>query len=117
MHKIILLTKKFNLLKLSKDNLLFEREHPYITHESARQIIIYFKTKDGKDYAISMYNGKRLLDNDLEIATEGKKYNSFYWEVLPCDEQEEVYLHISEIDEYINFVMQDKELTLNNQTV
>ena len=53
-------TKKFNLLKLSKDNLLFEREHPYITHESARQIIIYFKTKYGKDYAISMYNGKRL---------------------------------------------------------
>lgn len=104
---------KFDLLKLSKENLLFERAHPYITHESARQILIYFKTKDGKDYAISMYNGKRILDNDLEIAKEGKQYTSFYWEVLPCDEKEEVYLHLSEIDEYINSVMEDKKLTLN----
>jgi hypothetical protein len=104
---------KFNLLKLSKENLLFERAHPYITNESARQIIIYFKTKDGEDYAISMYNGKRIFDNNLEIAKEGKQYASFYWEVLPCDEKEEVYLHISEIDQYINSVMKDKELTLN----
>tara|TARA_R100000278_G_scaffold72309_2_gene56817 strand:+ start:953 stop:1273 length:321 start_codon:yes stop_codon:yes gene_type:complete len=103
---------KFNLLKLSKENLLFERAHPYIKL-CARQIIIYFKTKDGEDYAISMYNGKRILDNNLEIAKEGKQYTSFYWEVLPCDEKEEVYLHISEIDQYINSVMKDKELTLN----
>ena len=106
-------TMKFNLLKLSKENLLFERKHPNITYEPARQIIIYFKTKDEKDYAISMVNRQIIFDNNLEITKEGKKYNSFYWELLPCDEQEEVYLHISEIDEYINFVMEDKELTLN----
>tara|TARA_R100000773_G_C4150766_1_gene72939 strand:+ start:272 stop:595 length:324 start_codon:yes stop_codon:yes gene_type:complete len=104
---------KFNLLKLSKDNLLFEREHPNTYLECARQIIIFFKTKDGKDYTISMYNGKRIVDNDLEIAKEGKQYTSFYWEVLPIDEEQEVYLHISEIDEYINSVMEDKKLTLN----
>ena len=103
---------KFNLLKLSKDNLLFERAHPSITHEAARQILIYFKTKDGKDYAISMYNGKRMFDG-VEMAKEGKQYTSFYWEVLPCDEEHEVYLHISEIDEYINDIIKEKELTLN----
>ena len=103
---------KFNLLKLSKDNLLFERAHPSITNEAARQILIYFKTKDGKDYAISMYNGKRMFDG-VEMAKEGKQYTSFYWEVLPCDEEHEVYLHISEIDEYINDIMKEKELTLN----
>ena len=106
---------KFNLLKLSKDNLLFERAHPTITHEAARQILIYFKTKDGKDYAISMYNGKKLfgVTHSLDVAEEGKQYNSFYWEVLPCDEEHEAYLHISEIDEYINDIIKEKELTLN----
>ena len=98
---------KFNLLKLSKDKLLFEREHPSI--DNARQVLIYFKTKDGKDYAISMYNGKRMFDG-VEMAKEGKRYTSFYWEVLPCDEEHEAYLHISEIDEYINDIIEEKEI-------
>jgi len=105
---------KFNLLKLSKDNLLFERAHPSITNEAARQILIYFKTKDGKDYAISMYNGRKMFDG-LDVAEEGKQYNSFYWEVLPCDEEHEAYLHISEIDEYINNIMIEKELILKQK--
>ena len=58
-------------------------------------------------------SNKIFVDNDLEIAKEGKQYTSFYWEVLPIDEEQEVYLHISEIDEYINSVMEDKKLTLN----
>lgn len=103
---------KFNLLKLSKDKLLYERAHPSITHEPARQIIISFKTKDGKNYEISMYNGRRMYDG-FKLAKEGKQYTSFYWEILPCDEEYESYLHISEIDEYINDIMKEKELTLN----
>ena len=107
---------KFNLSKLSKDNLLFERLHPFglLNEEGARQIIIEFKDKNGKDYVISMYNGRKMFDG-LDISKEGKQYNSFYWEVLPCDEEHETYLHISEIDEYINSIMIEKELILKQK--
>ena len=105
---------KFNLSKLSKDNLLFERPHPSLTNECARQIIIKFKDKDKKDYIVSMYNGRKMFDG-LDVAEEGKQYNSFYWEVLPCDEEHEAYLHISEIDEYINNIMIEKELILKQK--
>ena len=110
---------KFNLSKLSKDNLLFERLHPFglLNEEGARQIIIKFKDKDGEDYIISMYNGRRVwgVTHSLDIAEEGKQYNSFYWEILPCDEEHETYLHISEIDEYINSIMIEKELILKQK--
>ena len=79
--------------------------------EAKESMIIYDRFKSDKDFILEV---KRILDNDLEIAKEGKQYTSFYWEVLPCDEKQEVYLHLSEIDEYINSVMEDKKLTLNN---
>ena len=107
---------KFNLSKLSKDNLLFERLNPFglLNEQGARQIIIEFKDKNGKDYVISMYNGKKMFDG-LDMAKEGKQYNSFYWEILPCDEEHETYLHISEIDEYINSIMIEKKLILKQK--